>query len=255
MINFYNNIENTNIDCFLYTPIKKEHLHTFSKNDDMLFFTLNSSNFYKSLIECINVGVIIKITDWDNNILKKEFEVSIKLKNIPNFIDYICYFEYEDNFLNYLETIEDINNYTLNDIYVNKTIDEKSIILMKNYDLLNILNIDIKEIDNIYEQLILALYSAYKYYKIYFNFLNKNFIYLINNNNKQCKYIINNDTCVLYKNKYLVLICDISNYLVDNNNDINIDLNIIRIINSLNLFNNKISNKFYYLVKNKHKIF
>ena len=42
------------------------------------------------------------------------------------------------------------------------------------------------------------------------------------------------------------------NYFV---NDINIDLNIIRIINSLNLFNNKISNKFYYLVKNKHKIF
>jgi hypothetical protein len=255
MIKIYNNIENTNIDCFLYTPIKKEHLYTFSKNEDMLFFTLNYSNFYKSLIDCINVGIIIKITDWDNDILKKVYELSIKLKNIPNFVDYICYFEYEDNFLNYLETVEDINNYKLEDTYVNKTTDEKSIILMKNYDLLNIIDIDIAEIDNIYEQLILALYFAYKCHNIYFNFLNKKFIYLLNNNKKQCKYTINNDTHVLYKNKYLVLICDISNYLVDNNNDINIDLNIITIINNLNLFNDKISNKFYYLVKNKHKIF
>ena len=50
-------------------------------------------------------GIIIKILDWDNDLLKQEYLISIKLKNIINFIDYISYFEFEDNFVHYIDTI------------------------------------------------------------------------------------------------------------------------------------------------------
>lgn len=251
-MNFYKKINN--IDTFIYLPEKKEHLYDLTKNEDLLFLKINSNSYYKSLLKSFYSGIIIKILDWDNDLLKKEFFISIKLKNIINFIDYISYFEFEDNFVNYIDTI---NNHDINSNhhdYVNKYTDEKSIIIMHNYNFYNIHYIDEKNILNIYTQLILALYSAYINYGIYFLNLNKDFLYIIKNNStKKYRYFMKTKKVYLNDCKYKIKICDLSNYCYDNNK-INIDDVIYNSIKKLYIFNIKIdfTKKKYNSIKKKY---
>ena len=149
-MNFYKNINN--INTFIYLPEEKEHLYNLTKNEDLLFLKVNSKSYYKSLLKSFYSGIIIKILDWDNDLLKKEYFISIKLKKIINFIDYISYFEFEDNFVDYINNINKHNISNNTDIYIDKYTDEKSVIIMHNYSLNNIYYIDKKNIINIYIQ-------------------------------------------------------------------------------------------------------
>lgn len=248
-MNFYKKIGN--IDTFIYLPEKKEHLYDLTKNEDLLFLKVNSNSYYKSLLKSFYSGIIIKILDWDNDLLKKEFFISIKLKKIINFIDYISYFEFEDNFVNYINN-HDINSNQYD--YVNKYTDEKSIIIMHNYNFYNIHYIDEKNILNVYTQLILALYSAYINHGIYFLNLNKDFLYIIKNNStKKYRYFMKTKKVYLNDCKYKIKICDLSNYSYDNDK-INIDDVIYNSIIKLDIFNIKIdfTKKNYNSIKKKY---
>lgn len=248
-MNFYKKI--SNIDTFIYLPEKKEHLYDLTKNEDLLFLKVNSKSYYKSMLKSFYSGIIIKLLDWDNDLLKKEFLISIKLKNIINFIDYISYFEFEDNFFNYINNI----NQDDQDNYVNKCTDEKSIIIMHNYNFYNIHYIDEKNILNVYTQLILALHSAYINHGVYFLNLNKDFLYIIKNNStKRYRYFMKTKKVYLNDCKYKIKICDLSNYYYDNNNKINIDDIIYDCIIKLDFFNIKIdfSKKTYNTIKKKY---
>jgi hypothetical protein len=217
------------IDSYIYIPKDKEELLDLSKNSDLMFLKKNCKNLYKTLLKSLDAGLIIKLYDWDYDIIKNEYLNSLKLKKIINFIDYICYFEYEDDFINH--------NIYKNE-YVDKVYDEKSIILMHNYNLYHISYIDIKYIYNLYIQLILALYSAYQEFKIYFTNVNNDFIFIIKNNyKKRYKYIINNTFIYLDKCLYKIIIADLSHIEYDNTNSINIDNYIYDFINNLGLFN------------------
>lgn len=252
-MDFYKKINN--IDTFIYLPEKKENLYNLTKNEDLLFLKVNSKSYYKSLLKSFYSGIIIKILDWDNDLLKQEYSISIKLKDIINFIDYISYFEFEDNFVHY---INNINNHNINynqDDYVNKYTDEKSIILMHNYSLYNINYIDEINILNIYTQLILALYSAYINHGIYFLNLNKDFLYIIKNNSaKRYRYFMKTKKIYLNNCNYKIKICDLSNYNYDNNNQIDINDIIYDNIVKLNIFNIKIdfTKKIYNNIKKKY---
>lgn len=252
-MDFYKKINN--IDTFIYLPENKENLYDLTKNEDLLFLKVNSKSYYKSLLKSFYSGIIIKILDWDNDLLKQEYSISIKLKDIINFIDYISYFEFEDNFVHY---INNINNHNINynqDEYVNKYTDEKSIILMHNYSLYNINYIDEINILNIYTQLILALYSAYIDHGIYFLNLNKDFLYIIKNNSaKRYRYFMKTKKIYLNNCNYKIIICDLSNYNYDNNNQIDIDDIIFDNIVKLNIFNIKIdfTKKIYNNIKKKY---
>ena len=255
-MNFYKKINN--IDSFVYLPDKKENFYDLTKNEDLLFLKVNSKSYYKSLLKSFYSGIIIKILDWDNDLLKQEYSISIKLKDIINFIDYISYFEFEDNFINYINNINNHNNHNINfnhDDYVNKYTDEKSIIIMHNYSFYNINYINEINILNIYTQLILALYSAYINHRIYFLNLNKDFIYIIKNNSvKRYRYFIKTKKIYLSNCNYKIKICDLSNYNYNYNNAINIDDIIFDSIIKLDIFNIKINftKKIYNNIKKKY---
>jgi len=50
--------------------------------------------YYKLLLKSIISDFIIKLHNWDNNTLINEYNLSHKLKNIINFNNYLCYFQY-----------------------------------------------------------------------------------------------------------------------------------------------------------------
>lgn len=250
-MNFYKNINN--INTFIYLPEKKEYLYYLTKNDDLLFLKVNSKSYYKSLLKSFYSGIIIKILDWDNDLLKKEYFISIKLKKIINFIDYISYFEFEDNFVDYINNINKHNISNNTDIYVDKYTDEKSVIIMHNYSLNNIYYIDKKNIINIYIQIILALYSAYINHGIYFLNLNSDFLYIVKNRSvKRYRYFIKTKKIYLNECYYKILISDLSNY--NENENVNIHNIIYNNIINLNLFNIKIefTKKDYNNIKKKY---
>jgi len=245
---YFKKIKNDNkiIDSYIYIPKDKEELLNLSKDNDLIFLKKNCKNLYKTLLKSLDSGLIIKLYDWDYDIIKKEYLNSLKLKKIINFIDYICYFEYEDDFINHNINKEE---------YVNKIYDEKSIILMHNYNLYHVLYIDIKYIYNLYTQLILALYNAYQEFKIYFTNVNKDFIFIIKNNYKKCyKYIINNNKIYLDKCLYKIIIADLSSIQYDYNNLIDLDKYIYEFINNLGIFNKIInfSRKDFNNIKKKY---
>lgn len=249
-MSFYKKINN--IDCFIYFPEKKEHLYDLSKNTDLLFLKVNSKSYYKLLLKSFNSGIIFKILDWDYDLLKQEFIVSIKLKYIINFIDYISYFEFEDNFIHYINNIDNDN---ISSKYIDKCTDEKAIIAMHNYSIYNIDYIDVKNIENIFIQLILSLYSAYINHNIYFSNFDNNFIFIVKNKSKKhYRYYIKTNKVYLNNCYYKILICDLSSYNYCYNDDINIDDIIINLINNLCIFNKKqtISRKKYNYIKKKY---
>ena len=166
-------------DTYILTNITKDKLLSFTKNKELRFLKYNSNNFYKLLLKSYDAGYLIKMHNWDYSNLKEEYSISKKISSIINFNKYICYFEYEDNFINY------INDKETNDIYSNIVTDEKSIVFMHNYFLYNTEYIDSKYIQNIYTQFILALYSCYYTYNIYFNEIDNDFICLIKNKAKK----------------------------------------------------------------------
>tara|TARA_B110000858_G_scaffold189264_1_gene235768 strand:- start:65 stop:844 length:780 start_codon:yes stop_codon:yes gene_type:complete len=255
---FYNNIDS--IKSYIYFPENKENLYDLTKNNDLLFLQINSKNYYKSLLKSFNSGIIIKLLDWDNNLLKKEYLISIKLKHIINFIDYISYFEFEVNIINYINNINNINIYNSSENeYINKFSDEKSVIMMHNYSLYHTDFTDFTDeinINNIYIQLILALYSAYINHNVYFNYLNSDFIYIIKNKSKKkYRYFQKNKKVYLNDCCYKIIICDLSNYnLLNNNNLFNIHDKIYNLIYNLNLFNKNIefTKKNYNYIKKKY---
>ena len=114
----FKQIKNNNkiIDSYIYIPKDKEELLDLSKNNDLMFLKKNCKNLYKTLLKSLDAGLIVKLYDWDYDIIKNEYLNSLKLKKIINFIDYICYFEYEDDFINH--------NINKNE-YVDKVYDEK----------------------------------------------------------------------------------------------------------------------------------
>lgn len=222
--NYFNDtIYNIYINYYFLYNIEKAKLHEFSKNKELRFLKYNSNNLYKLLLKSKESGFIIKQQSWDYYYLKYEYDISIKLKKIINFIDYICYFEFEEDFINYISNndfSEDIN-------------DNMAIVLTKNYNSVSYLN----NIDfiNICKQLILSLYCAYYTYNIYFNYISIDDIYIIKNNKKfRYKYYITNKYIILNNCYYKIII---SNYaeatLLCHNFNLNFNTYIIDIINKL----------------------
>ena len=249
--NYFNDtIYNIDIYYYFLYNIQKEKLYEFSKNKELRFLKYNSNNLYKLLLKSKESGFIIKQQSWDYYYLKYEYDISVKLKKIINFIDYICYFEYEDNFLNYINysDSESDSSFT-NDLY-----DNKAIIIMHNYHSYNISLIDKIYINNIYTQLILALYNAFYTYNIIFNKISNNLIFIIDNyKNKRYCYNINNTNIYLYNCKYKIIIADLSYFKIIDNNDFNIDDNIYNNTLNLNIFKNiNLSKKNLLNIKKKY---
>ena len=148
----YNNIIELPSYSALQQVIRKYHLyvekHKWSElmNQDDLRFLKSKKNTLDALLHHHD-GVIIKLNTWDSPVLKHDYVMSNKIKNV-NFVRHYCYFEYEEDIIKFLcsdeydEDIEDIHN-------------ETAIVLSPYYK--NV--IDVLD-TNIIKQIILALYSA-----------------------------------------------------------------------------------------------
>jgi len=246
-MNYLKNIieNNTSVNYFILTNISKEKLYYFTKNTDLRFLKYYSKNLYKLLLKSFISGFIIKLHYWDNNNLINEYNLSHKLKNIINFNNYLCYFEYELNFINFIFDKPD------DDLY-----NDSSIVLMHNYDNYNISYISENHINNIYTQLVLALYSAFYNHNVCFNNINIDLLHIVKNNRKKIyKYFINNKNIYLNDCKYKLIISDISDFnILDNIFSYNIDDNILNNIKNLTLFNKtfKFTKKNLNTIKKKY---
>ena len=99
-------MNNYNYNYFIINNLTKDKIYHLTINNDLRFINFIGKNFYKTLLKFIDYGYIIKIYDWDFFFLKNEVSISNKLKIISNFNNYLCYFEYEDDFLYYFDNIK-----------------------------------------------------------------------------------------------------------------------------------------------------
>lgn len=132
--------------------------HDIVSNEQTIFLKIkNISKKY------VNTEICFKYSNWDNRKLINCYRIANKIRNNKNIIKYICYFEFEDNIVNYLKncdnnTDEDnessiiikpiykkITNYKYSICYL------KQIILTIFYLLFNYnIFLEINDINNIY---------------------------------------------------------------------------------------------------------
>ena len=131
------------------------------KNEDCRFF-LHTKNVLQKLTKY--PSVYLKMSNWNSRDLRQGYEMSLKIKH-HNLIRHICYFEFEEDIINYL--YENIGH---EDIY-----EENAVILSPYYRKCTIL--DINNMDNM-KQIILFLYTALFAYNISFNSVDINDMYI-----------------------------------------------------------------------------
>jgi hypothetical protein len=137
--------------------INQDDLRFYKSNKQILHLLTNGAN-----------DIMLKISTWNHPILKHDYVMSNKIKNI-NFVQHYCYFEYEEDIIKFLcaheyeEKIEDINN-------------ESAIILSPYY--ISVLDIPLHS--SIVKQIILSLYTALFTYYIQFKKIHINNIYVEN---------------------------------------------------------------------------
>jgi len=146
-------------------------------NNDLRFFKHQKYLLNKMLDT--NNGFYVKYFTWDSNILLNDFELCNKIKHV-NIIKPLCYFEFEDDIIDFLQNTNFRKNEELSVIIseyydpVKENIENKfillQIILLLHYIFFNF-NVCFKEIniDNIY------IKKLNKPKNVKYNFLNQSF--------------------------------------------------------------------------------
>lgn len=160
--------------------IKQYHIYVdkckwldFVNNDNLRF--LKHKKYLLNKLSQQNDGIIMKLSSWNISVLKDEFLQVTKLKH-ENFIEPICYFEYEEDIINFLCNHED-------DVDTN---DESAVIIMPYYQ--NILKTDLNQqsLNTCIKQIVLALYTLLFVYGVNLTHIDLNNVY-IHNVNKPVK--------------------------------------------------------------------
>jgi hypothetical protein len=136
--------------------ITKTKWSQLMKNEDLRFFKYVSKKMPSN-------QVIVKLDTWNNSNLKHAFQLCKKLKH-DNLVKYSCYFEYEEDIINYLMDIDvkfDVN-------------EENAVLIMPA--LSKVVEVD-KCDKSIAKQIILFLYEALFNMHIDFDIININDLY------------------------------------------------------------------------------
>ena len=188
------NLNNINIDKY-HIMIDNNKILDLYHNDDLRFLK-KQKNMLNDIINQTS-GVIIKLSSWDFPYIKHDYIMSNKINHI-NFIKHNCYFEYEEDILNYL------SSNTLEEIY------EHSAIVISPYHI-PFNNFDLNLLDensfyNCIEQIILALYHSYFNCNIQFKNIILDNIYIdYHINKKKIKYKIGNNEYTIQTNYIIKL--------------------------------------------------
>lgn len=162
--------------------VTQDKWNEFIRNNDLRFFKYNK-NLLKILKETHESGVMLKLCSWDYMSMKSSYILSNKFKH-TNFIQYLCYFEYEENIIDYLCQSAQSDH-----------LEENAVVIFPYYN--NILKYDLNknELYDCVKQIVLALYTAYFKYNILLTNVNINNIYLDKQNKiTKIKYEIHKKT-------------------------------------------------------------
>ena len=237
----FNNIKRIssgeNFDKYHIYVVKTKWLELFN-NEDIRFF-LHSKFLLNDLIENYT-GHVIKISSWDLYDLRTEYELSKKCKH-PNLVRYNCYFEYEEDIINYLCDHQDFCD-----------LHQDSAIIIHPYYTPLWYDIDL----NILKQIIFTLYTLLYKFKIELKSINMMNIFMEERQNSlNIKYIINEYKLQL-NSKNVIKIDEYSNAVVvkhiDENNEKQLVSNISNILLQIN---SEISSRLYKIVnKNRNNL-
>jgi len=181
--------------------IESHHLHLTNirkwsdlyYNTDLRFFK-HSGNCLSDLLKC-KEGHLLKIDSWDNYVLKDAYTRSKKLKHI-NLVKYICYFEYEEDIIDYLTNDEQDAN------------EHNAIVIRPYYKSFD----ECPDSVNIIKQIILFFYTALYTLKVEFGDISE--IYIDEQDKvKKISYVINGIHYEI-KSKYIVKFDDFENMTV-----------------------------------------
>lgn len=197
-------------------------------------------------------NIIIKIGTKDS--ITKEFIINEKIKQIPGFINYLCYFTCNNN----LEKLNKDNGDKNNNGDKDNNGDKLKILLMKEYicdmkkynwneDNFNLLK-------SLLKQLFLSLYIAFKNFGFIHNNVHFGNFLLKKNKKDKILYLYNNENIEIDLFGFSIIIMDFENHLIDTNkkayniickefekiiNNIKYELNII--ISNVEIINNYLS--------------
>jgi hypothetical protein len=235
--NHYKNIKKLPSYNAMQLIINKYHAHVEKHkwaelmNQDDLRFLKCTKNILDILLHQHN-GIIIKLSTWDSPILKHDYIISKKIKNV-NFVKHYCYFEYE----------EDIFKFLCSDKYDEDIYNETAIIISPYYkNITEVLNSELNAV--IIKQIILALYSALFVHYIEFKKIDIHNIYVESTNKPfTIRYKIG-DNSLNIKTNHIVKIDAFSTseivYIHEKHNYKQLYINIIDILEQFN--SNELSN-------------
>jgi hypothetical protein len=190
---YYINKTNTHI-----IKLSDAKWHDIMSNEQILFLKIkNISKKY------VNTDICFKYSSWDDRKIINCYRIANRIKNNKNIIKYICYFEFEDNIVNYLT---DSNNNTDDN-------NESSVIIKPVYEKI----INCKYSICYLKQIILTIFYLLFNYNIFLEIKDINYIYIDQKPNP-IKLIYNfGDYSYTLYTKYIIKI-DISdnNYIVIN---------------------------------------
>lgn len=215
--------------------VKNSKLFELINNNDVRFWHCKKNAF-----DNID-GIIIKFGSWNHRFLRNDYEKAKKIK-CKNFVKYLCYFEYEEDIVNFLCSYNepDINNEINED---NAIIIFPNYIAFKNFDFKQIQDIEFK---NCLKQIILTL-SNKKYFIEKISIENIYVDYGIKP--KKLQYIID-DVNITFKTNLIILFDEYNNTII-NSADIDTVSNKRKIISNiiyvLRFFDKRTSNLISYI--------
>lgn len=181
----------SNIQIF-YLNVDEYKWKELLKSDDLRFF-----KHIKNVAKILQTQkqIILKRDHWNNKTLKEDYILSNKYNHI-NLVKHICYFEYEEDIINFLSN---------DDKDKREEFEDNSVIISPYYMNLDFDSIPEHEHTNIMQQIILILYLCLFEYKLSFHNINMHNVYIHRDNTTKIHYTFNKKSYKI-QSQYIVKI-------------------------------------------------
>lgn len=153
--------------------VSSDKWKTLMKNEDIRFFK-HKKNLLNDLNACKETGITMKISSWNYMNLKNDYLLSNKIIH-PNFVRQLCYFEYEDDIMKYLDASYDTGGYKSSE---NDITEECAVVIAPYYK--SIMQYELNYTKDCVKQIILSLYTLFFHYNILLTDLSIDNIYIQN---------------------------------------------------------------------------